>query len=214
MIGSTSKNTISLSRLIVRLDRIRIFLWLIGISIFTWIVPISFKNLYASQQEGDVMAETMQNPAMTAMVGPGDLDHYTIGAMTAHQMLLLTAVVAGLMSILLVIRHTRADEEDGRIEMIWSLPVGRLSNLHATLSVVTMVHIGLALIAGLGLAALGIKSMDLEGSLLYGATLGATGICFAGVAAVFAQLTETSRGAMGCSIAVLLIAYLLRAIGD
>ncbi|MDQ7862150.1 hypothetical protein RCO48_17630 [Peribacillus frigoritolerans] len=38
--------------------------------------------------------------------------------MMAHQMLLLTAMAVGIMSILLVTRHTRADEEDGRIEMI------------------------------------------------------------------------------------------------
>ncbi|WP_029270964.1 ABC transporter permease [Virgibacillus alimentarius] len=214
MIGSTSKNTISLSRLIVRLDRIRIFLWLIGISIFTWIVPISFKNLYASQQERDVMAETMQNPAMTAMVGPGDLDHYTIGAMTAHQMLLLTAVVVGLMSILLVSRHTRANEEDGRIEMIRALPVGRLANVNATLLVLVIVNVLLTLVIGLGLYALGIESMGLEGSLLYGTALGATGMVFTGITAVFAQLSESSRGATGYSIAILLIAYFVRAIGD
>ncbi len=46
----------------------------------------------------------------------------------AHQMLLLTAMAVGIMSILLVTRHTRADEEDGRIEMIRSLPAGRLAN--------------------------------------------------------------------------------------
>src|SRR5699024_4353192 len=53
-----------------------------------------------------------------------------------------------------------------------------------------------------------------EGSLLYGATLGATGIVFTGITAIFAQLSESSRGATGFSIAILLIAYLVRAIGD
>ncbi|SET02714.1 ABC-2 type transport system permease protein [Oceanobacillus limi] len=214
MSNTMIKRTSRLSGLILRRDRIRIPIWLIGICFFTFVVPLSFLELYGSQQDRDVMAETMENPAMIAMVGPADLTNYTIGVMTAHQMLLLTAVVVGLMSILLVSRHTRGDEEDGRIEMIRSLPVGRLSNLHATLMVYTFVNILLALIVGFGLYALNIESMDLEGSLLYGATLGATGIVFAGVTALFAQLSESSRGTIGLSIAVLLIAYLIRGIGD
>ena len=211
---SLMKNTGTLAKFILRRDRTRIPLWLIGIIFFTIMVPIAFDDMYASQEERDTMAETMNNPAMIAMVGPGDVENYTTGAMTAHNMLLLTAVVVGLMSILLVTRHTRADEEDGRIEMIRSLPVGRLSNLNATLVVLVATNILLALITGFGLYTLGIESMNLEGSLLYGAALGGTGIFFAGVTAVFAQLSENSRGAIGYSIAALLIAYLVRAVGD
>lgn len=203
-----------LSRFIFRLDRIRISLWLIGLTFFTLVVPISFIGLYETQQARDAMAETMTNPAMTAMVGTGDLANYTTGAMTTHQMLLMTAVIVGLMSILLVTRHTRADEEDGRVEMIRSLPAGRLSYLNASLLVISATSVALALITGFGLYALGIESMDLEGSLLYGAALGGTGLVFAGVTAIFAQLSESSRGTIGYSIAVLIIAYLFRAVTD
>ncbi|GBF77912.1 hypothetical protein PA598K_06493 [Paenibacillus sp. 598K] len=160
------------------------------------------------------MAVTMANPAMTAMLGTGDLDHYTVGAMTAHQMLLLTSIVAGLMGILLVARHTRGDEEEGRLELIRSLPVGRLSWLNATLIVQMGVFTLLALATGFGLAMLSIESIDREGSLLYGAVIGATGLVFAGVAALFAQLSDSSRGTVGYSIAILMIAYLVRAVGD
>lgn len=203
-----------LSRFIFRLDRIRIPIWIISLTFFTIIVPTAFKDLYSSQQERDAMAQTMANPAMTAMTGPADLSNYTVGVMTAHQMLLMTAAIVGLMSILLVTRHTRADEEDGRLEMVRSLPTGRLSYLNAALLVVAVTCIGLALINGFGLYALGIESMDLEGSLLYGTALGATGLFFAGVTAVFAQLSDSARGTIGYSIAVLLIAYLFRAITD
>lgn len=214
MVQSLLKKTGALFRFIFRRDRLHIPLWLIGITFFTLIVPLAFVDLYDSQEERDGMAETMANPAMTAMVGPGYLENYTIGAMTAHQMLLFTAVVVGLMSILLVTRHTRADEEDGRLELIRSLPVGRLSNLNATLLVLCATHVILAFLTGFGLYALGIESMDLEGSLLYGTALGATGIFFAGVTALFAQFSESSRGTIGLSIAVLLVAYLVRAVGD
>ena len=214
MLRSILNQTWSLVSFIIRRDRLRIPLWLIGITVITLMIPIAFDDMYASQQERDTMAETMKNPAMIAMVGPADFDNYTTGVMTAHNMVLFTAVVVGLMSILLVTRHTRSDEEEGRIEMIRSLPVGRLANINATLIVLAVVNILLALLNGFGLYALGIESMNLEGSLLYGATLGATGILFAGVTAVFAQLSESARGTISYSIAFLLIAYILRAVGD
>lgn len=208
------KQTGKLSRFILRRDRIRLPIWFIGICLFTFIIPVSFANLYPTQQERDIIAETMKNPAMIAMAGPADFEYYTIGVMTAHQMLIFTAIVVGLMSIFLVARHTRADEEEGRIEMVRSLPVGRLSNLNATVVVYVITYILLAIIIGLGLFALNIESMGLEGSLLYGAIIGATGVYFTALTAVFAQVSENSRGTIGLSITVLILSYLIRAIGD
>ncbi|SDN76836.1 ABC transporter permease [Alkalicoccus daliensis] len=211
---SVTANTSRLSLFMFRLDRIRIFLWLTGLNFFTLIVPISFVSLYSSEQERAAMAETMQNPAMTAMVGPADLSNYTLGVMTSHQMLLMTAAVAGLMSILLVTRHTRADEEEGRVELIRSLPVGRLAYLNAALFVISCVCVILAIINGAGLYMLGIESMQLEGSLLYGAALGGTALVFAGITAFFSQLSDNARGTVGLSIGFLLAAYLFRAVTD
>ncbi|MBD2847649.1 ABC transporter permease [Paenibacillus sp. IB182496] len=200
--------------IIARLDRLRALLWLLGIAAFTLIVPPALSELYGTQALRDEMAATMTNPAMTAMLGPGALERYTVGAMTAHQMLLITALVVGLMAILLVARHTRGDEEEGRLELIRSLPVGRLSWLGAVLVVQLAVFTLLASVTGFGLALLGVDSMDLEGSLLYGAVLGATGLVFAGVAAICAQLADSSRAAVGYAVAVLLLCYLARAVGD
>ncbi|WP_216830757.1 ABC transporter permease [Alkalihalobacterium elongatum] len=204
-----------LTRLVIKRDRVRLPIWLIAISFITVITTSSFTGLYQTEQERQVIAETMKNPAMIAMVGPGyGLDNYTLGAMLAHQMLLFTAIVVAIMSILLVTRHTRADEEEGRIELIRSLPVGKLSNITSSVLVVSGANVILALLTGFGLFALQIESIDLQGSLLYGAALGATGIFFASVTGVFAQLSENSRGAIGLSFAVLGGAYLLRAVGD
>lgn len=204
-----------LARFVLRLDRLRVAIWLLSIAAVTWLTASSFTGLYSSSEERQAIAETMLNPAMTAMVGPGfGLENYTFGAMMAHQMLLMTAVVVGIMSIMLVTRHTRATEEDGRIEMIRSLPLGRLAPLQATLLVHMTVQLLLGLVVALGLFAMQIESMDLQGSLLYGAALSATGIFFVALTALFAQLSESGRGTIGLSIAALLLAYLIRAIGD
>ncbi|RNF38732.1 ABC transporter permease [Planococcus salinus] len=204
-----------LTRFVLRRDRIRIPLWIVSFAVVSAVVAVAFTDLYQSDQERQAIAETMRNPAMTAMVGPGyGLDNYTAGAMMAHQMLLMTAVVVGLMSILLVTRHTRTDEEDGRIEMIRSLPVGRLSNLLSTLLVMALVNVLLAVVVGFSLYALNIETMDLEGSLLYGAALGATGLVFAAITAVFAQLSQNARSTIGFALGILVLGYFVRAIGD
>jgi ABC-2 type transport system permease protein len=53
-----------------------------------------------------------------------------------------------------------------------------------------------------------------SGALLYGAAHAAAGIVFAAVAAVTVQVTEHSRGASGLALAVVGVAYVLRAAGD
>src|SRR5690625_4478743 len=206
-------NTGILSQFMIRRDRIRLPIWLVSITLITILVANAFTDLYATDQESQAIAETMSNPAMSAMVGQGyGLDNYTTGAMLAHQMLLFTGIAVAIMSILLVARHTRADEEDGRIEMIRSLPTGRLSNITATVLVVSSTNVLLALLIGFGLYALKIESMDLHGSLLYGTALGAIGIFFTAITALFAQLSENGRSTIGLSFSILGIAYLIRAI--
>ncbi|RNA70005.1 ABC transporter permease [Alteribacter keqinensis] len=204
-----------LSRFILRRDRVRLPVWILSIALVTFLTASSFSGLYQSDEERQAIAETMMNPAMTAMVGPGyGIDDYHEGAMMAHQMLLFTAIAVAIMSILLVTRHTRTDEEEGRIELVRSLPAGRLSNLTSVMLVLFGANVVLALVTGLGLWAMGIGSIDLTGSLMYGISLGAVGLFFAAVTALFAQLSENGRGTVGLSFAFLGVAYLVRAIGD
>ncbi|MFO7814625.1 MAG: hypothetical protein R6V14_02610 [Halanaerobiales bacterium] len=208
-------NTEKLISFIFKREKIRILVWIIIITGITILVASAYTELFTSQQEISTFAQTMRNPAMTAMVGPGyGLDDYTVGAMMAHQMLLFTAIAVGIMSIFLVVRHTRRDEESGRIEMVRSLPVGRLANLVSTIFVSLIINIFLALIVGLGLYILRIESIGLEGSLLYGAVLGVTGIFFTATTALFVQLSENTQRVIGYSFGFLGIAYLIRAVGD
>lgn len=117
-------NTGKLVRFILRRDRIKIPVWIISIATFTVLIGGFLPNLYTTGIDRQIMAETMKNPAITVMLGPGyGLDNYTDGAMMAHFMLLFSALATGIMGILLATGHTREDEEEGRIEMIRSLPV-------------------------------------------------------------------------------------------
>src|SRR5690625_2432646 len=158
----------TLSRFILHRDRFRISAWIIIVALLTFSIALSFVSLYETEQSRQGIAETMRNPAMSAMVGQGyGLDNYTNGAMMAHQMLLLTAVTVAIFSILLVARHTRADEEVGRVEMIRALPSGRLAHLHATMMTDCSAESVLAALLALGLYGLCIDMLKLNISIYY-----------------------------------------------
>lgn len=205
-------NTGTLTKFIFKRERINTTIWIVGIVAITLIVAAVLPTLFNSDAERQAMAETMQNPAMVAMLGPAyGVDNYNNGAMMSQMMLLFTIIGVVVMNVFLVVRSTRKDEEDGHIEVIRSLPVGRLSNLSATMIVSVIANIIVAVLVGFGLYVLHIENMDLPGSLMYGTVLGVSGILFAGITALFCQLTATSRGAYGYSFAFLGLMYLIQA---
>ncbi|MCL2842779.1 MAG: ABC transporter permease [Oscillospiraceae bacterium] len=200
---------------ILRRDRVRLFAWVLGVAGFTVACVPLLTNMFATPEELQSMGEIMKNPAMIAMVGPVfGADNYTAGAMYANYMLVLMTMLAGAMNIFLVTRHTRHDEELGRLEMVQSLPVGRLSNLAATMLVAVKTNVLLTLLVGFGMAAFRVESMGLADSLLFGGAMGSAGLVFASATAVFCQLCSNNRTASGLSLAFLLGAYMLRAAGD
>lgn len=211
------KGTGQLIKIITRQNRFQMIIWLFGIVIVSIAVASSYQTVYQNETDKQAFALTMQNPAMVAMLGPGyKAEEYlvTIGTQFAHEMLLFSVIAVAIMNILLVGSSTRTDEETGRIEVIRSLPIGRLSYLTASIIVIGIVNLIIALLTGIGIYVLNIEGITFEGSLLYGAILGSGGFIFCAITAFFAQLSDTSSGTKGYAFSVLIFAYLIRAIGD
>ena len=202
----------ALYRFISRRDRLQVLLWYIGLIGLTLAVALAFAELYQTEAERLSMVMTMSNPAMIAMVGP--IYGESLGAIMANNMLLFTALGVAVMNIFLVTRHTRADEELGRLEVIRSLPVSRLSNLGSVFIHAGVVNALFAILTGIGLWVLGIESMGFSGSMLYGAALGMTGLLFAAATALFVQLSANNRAVLSYAFTFLGAAYILRAVGD
>lgn len=204
-----------LVRFDLRRDRIRLTAWLVGITLLSVSTATSFAGLYSTPADRAGTADTMDSPAGLAMTGPRHyLTDYNLGSMMGHQMLGFTAVLVALMSIFLVVRHTRAEEESGRAELLRATVVGHHAHLGAALIVALGANLVLALLIAVTHGALGIDGMDWSGSVLYGVAHAAVGMTFAGVAAVTAQVMEHPRGASGAASAVLGASYVLRAVGD
>ena len=115
------------------------------------------------------------------------------------------------MTIFIVIRHTRGDEEAGRLELVGSTVVGRQAPLTAGLLTAVTANVAIFALLCLALPATG---LPVSGSVLFAAAIGASGLAFTGIAAVAAQLASGVRGARGICLGVLGAAFMLRAIGD
>jgi ABC-2 type transport system permease protein len=142
-----------------------------------------------------------------------DDEKFSTKAATAASFLLRLLVLSGVavFSVLMVIRHTRTNEESGRLELLSATVVGR----HAAIATALVVTIGADLLTGL-LSAVGLMSTNLaaSGSLAFGLGWAATGSVFAVFAAAAAQLAESARTVTGISVGTLAGPYLLRAVGD
>ncbi|WP_369206992.1 ABC transporter permease [Streptomyces sp. PU-14G] len=161
------------------------------------------------------MIETLRGPAMLAMTGPEHyLTHFTPASVLSMLMIGYGALLVGLMSVLTVVRHTRADEERGIAELLRSGVVGRHATLSAALAAAATANVALGALFALVLPLAGPAGVTGGGALLYGAAHAAVGLVFAGVAAVTAQLSAHGRAASGMALAVLGAAYALRAAGD
>jgi ABC-2 type transport system permease protein len=203
-----------LFRLALRRDRIVASVWILGLFLYAFSQAASIISLYPTQADLDQLARTAEgigaNPAVVALQGPA-YDASTYGGATAWQLVTPGVFLIGLMSMLLVTRHTRQEEETGRAELVSAGVVGRYAWLAASLLFVLAVNVVLAAVTVLGFIAL---DLPVAGSIMLAVDCGLNGMVFAGVAAITVQVTEYARPANGMAFAVLGAAFLLRAVGD
>jgi ABC-2 type transport system permease protein len=120
-------------------------------------------------------------------------------------------ILTALMSMQLMSRHTRVEEQSGRAELIRSNVVGRHANLTAALAVAAGANLVLAwLIAG----SMAMANYGGNDAILFGASVGAVDLVFTGIAAITVQVTEFSRTANGIAGAALGAAWAVRFAGD
>ena len=200
----------ALARLAFRRDRIMLPAWVYVITVLIASNSYSLGKLYPTATARAALATSGgRNPALVFLYGRfwGD----SLGAVSAWRYGVWAAIFAALMSIFLVVRHTRADEEAGRLELIGSAAVGRLAALTAALLVAAAASVVLTILLGIVLILVGLPT---AGSVAFALAITTCGLVFAAVAALAAQLASGARTARGVAIGVLGAAYLLRAVGD
>lgn len=201
----------TLIRFGLRRTRIRMLVWIIGIGAIVVFSAVSVKNLYPTPESlAEVAALSQDNVAAIVFNGPAQsLD--TLGGQIAFQIGTFGLIMIALMSVFMIGFLTRAEEENGRTELLLSTTLGHHAPLTAAVVLVSALNLVVAVIVTIGLAAM---DLPLTGSIAFGVSFFVLGLVFVGLAAVAAQVTENTRVVYGSCGALIGISFVLRAIGD
>lgn len=205
--------TVPLIRLMARRDRVRVPVWVLALAGVILGSAASLVPLYPDQA-AIVQYVTLfdDNPALVAFAGPGHgFDDPNLGVILVNETQLLACVGIALMAIFLVNRHTRAEEDAERTELLRSGVVGRHAPTAAAVAVVGAAVILLSTLCGAGFVALGYGA---TGAVSFAAGLAGCGLTFVGLTAALAQLAGSSRATLGLATGVLGVAFAVRAVGD
>ncbi|WP_461164411.1 ABC transporter permease [Arthrobacter sp. R4-81] len=193
-----------------RRDRGILAAWILGIAGLGYAAGTAVTTQFAEDNErAALISVAAASPAFLFLRGLPD--GISSGAVTFFQGYSFTAVLAGLMSAFLVVRHTRADEDQGRFELVGSTHIARVTSLYATLLVGTCANVVLAVAVAAGFIAAG---LPVPGSFLAGTAVGMVGLFFMAAAALVAQVMPSARSANGTAAALVGGAYLVRGAGD
>jgi len=200
-------------RFVARRDRIRTPVWIASVVGLAALSAVSVDALYQTQADLQGYADlAVANLAFKAIAGPGyGLDDVTLGAVVMNEVSMYTYVAVALMAVFMVVRHTRAEEESERADLVRAAPVGRYTAL-ATAAVWVS---GMVAVIGAGLTATMLAvGLPTAGSVAFGAATVAIGLVFVGVASVTAQVASSARAANAIGGAVLGLSFVVRAVGD
>lgn len=205
---SVIHGTAPLLRLIARRDRWRTPIWLAAI---TGVLVLQVTAIQAAY--GNVLAKTTYATVMSSSVPArlfGAPDGPTLGAITMVEIYGTLSIVVALMNTMGIVRHTRQSEENGRYELVGAAQVGRHAPLAAALLAALVTNIALALALTGVLVALGLPA---AGATIMALALAGTGLVFAAIAAITAQVAPGARMANGLAGGVIGVMFLVRGIG-
>jgi ABC-2 type transport system permease protein len=204
--------TATLLGLALRRDRVRLSVWVAAITLMMVYAPNAIRLAYPGEEQRLARVNLLKTPAGMMLGGPMfGVNETDLGVMMANELTLTLTIATSILAILTVIRHTRAEEENGSAELVLSSVVGRYARTAAALILVGGLNAVLALTMTLAMTSTGFALVDTAAM-----SLGITGVAmvFGAVAAVTAQLWRQSRTASGAAMATLAVAALVRGAGD
>ena len=108
----------ALVRFILRIDRIRALVWVLGIGAMGFYFAHAVQVVAGDDASLAELAGLYADPVGRMMVGPGfGMDDPTHERFYAAGYALVLYIFIALMSVFTVVRHTRADEQAGRAEL-------------------------------------------------------------------------------------------------
>ena len=210
ILRSQIRGTHHLVRLILRRDRVRLPLWILGITAITAVSAQSVLSLYDTPVKRAGYGVTVSSSGAGKMMNGIPYDVSTLGGITAYETTSTATLLVALMVMFLVVRHTRAEEESGRAELLRATVTGRHA---ATAASVLVALVASAVVGVLDTLVFLSAGFDAQASLVHGASLAGVGLVFTSVAAAAAQVTSSARAALGIAGSVVALAFVVRGVG-
>lgn len=199
-----------LVRLILRRDRIRLPVWLVGLGGMIAISALAVPPIYDTPEKVAGYASAVGTSPVSYLMSGRQAGIDTIGGIVANEISQVAQLGICLMVMFLVVRQTRAEEETGSAELLRSTVLGRHAATLAGLLYGMSAALLIGLVTTVSMLAAGLNGV---GSVTYGVGLTLLGLCYAAVSLVAAQLSTSARGALGLAGAGIAIGYLLRGVG-
>ena len=200
-----------LVRLAWRRDRIMIVVVLACIWLLSYYSAVAMPQLYTTTDQL-VAANSAANASTGVVAIYGHIyNTASVGGVAANKVAMLDFLTLAFLVIAIVRRHTRAEEESGRFELLGATPVGRLAPLGAAmiLAAVTSIVSGVvtipAVIAG---------GWPVGGSMMFGLAQTGVGLSFAALTAIAVQLSSSYRACGAWIFGALGVTFVLRMLGD
>ncbi len=189
--------------------------WLTWVLVLALLMPATisqYETLIPSGAQGDLMLQSLAaDPTMRAILGP-PYDLTLAGGFTFWRVGAFTAIAAAMMSGLGIIRATRAEEEEGRIELIRAGAVGRHVPLVAAVALALFWNL---VLGALVMVSMGALTTPWPGAVASGLAIALCGAAFTGIGGVMAQLFTSARTTRYWTLGITLGGlYLLRAVVD
>ena len=201
----------TLVRLNLRRDRVLIPASAIALGASAYTAAKATYELYPSDALVVEAARSVYaSPAVKTLYGTLE-EPINRDAVAAYKLVLLGALLTALVATIVVRRHTRTDEEDGRTELLGAEPIDRATPLVAAIIAGIVAVFACALVGALGMIGAGAQA---GGSFAMGLTWTVAGLSFIGITAVVSQLVSTSRMVGIIAFTILGITYLMRSMAD
>jgi ABC-2 type transport system permease protein len=196
-----------LLRVTLKLDVRNIAPWIVLITALSVSSVLAYDWIFTDHATRALLASTVgANPAFSLIFGPAH-NLLTTDGFNAWRSLALGGFFAALMAILIVVRHSRAPEDSGQAELIASSVVGRYTRLMVAVALAALASVALGVLCSLLTILVG---GGVAASVALAATFTASGLMFAGVAAITAQIGSDARTATSVAVTVLGACFLLR----
>ena len=149
-------------------------------------------------------------PAMTMLLGRFGHPE-TVASTVAWRIGLFMAAALAVLAALTVVRHTRAEEDAGRLELLAAGRLGRGSNLAAAVLAALALVLVVSAASSAALVGRGASASQLAANFV---ALMLPALVAIAVAALAAQAVASARAAKAVAISIVLIAYALRGLSD